>query len=200
MHSSKTTRRVIDSLLYPAFLGNMSYVALEKLFNSPSAFSAASASLVVALLLHYVMDWAYNVSNATDAPYYHLKFLADCVIVVCLYVAVRLSLQDNLALFQNACAALKQPAFWLVLTKVCAVLWEVVEVRCTTGATWTKTKLLAVGIDGGGGLVYGGFLLAALASPDATALYCGVGLAAVVLVDALLYPLHDYARRKWNNA
>jgi hypothetical protein len=85
---------VIVSLFYPALLGNMSYAAAEKLFNEPENFNWTSRFVVVALLVHFVFDWVYTVVEQ-EKRYSIAQFVSDSGIVVCLYVALRLVLDDN---------------------------------------------------------------------------------------------------------
>lgn len=184
---------VTSGLFYPAFLGNMSYVAAEKLFRTPIFYDVPTSLLVIALLLHYVMDWAYTVINKEQQqPYTAPKFITDLIIVVCLYVAFRLALKEEGVLFTGASPWVSEPALWLLITKVCALLWEYSEVGGKAIHSWRRIKKLEVGMDTGFAVFYLAFLLKLL--PTASWL-----LALIVLADALGYAVHESCSQKWKD-
>lgn len=185
MSTSDQLQTVIGNLFYPAFLGNMSYVAAEKLFKHPEFFTLTASLIVLALILHYVMDWTYTTVLKKEQTYPLLKFLADAVIVVCLYVAMRLALQEDGVLFKDSWSWLSQPVFWLLITKLCAVVWELTEVATLNPKKWSCLKQLEVGVDLGFALVYLALGLEILGAYSLTLLF-----AFAVLLDALFYASH----------
>jgi hypothetical protein len=58
---------VVGSLFYPAFLGNMTYLAAERLFDAPAFYGWANTLIVVALLLHFVADWLYTMTEVVGS-------------------------------------------------------------------------------------------------------------------------------------
>jgi len=139
-------QQVITSLFYPAFLGNVSYAAAEKLFKYPDFFSLSTSILVLALIFHYVMDWIYTISNPRER-YGSLKFVPDLIIVICLYVALRLVLEEEGVLFANAWPWLSQAVYWLLITKGCAVAWELSESLTLSMKLWPTSKWVKIGTD-----------------------------------------------------
>ncbi|MGJ0535120.1 MAG: hypothetical protein ACR65W_17925 [Methylocystis sp.] len=182
---------VIGSLFYPAFLGNMSYVAAEKLFKTPGFFDLTTSLIVLALIFHYVMDWTYTIVLKKEQPYTPLKFLADSVIVVCLYVAMRLALAEEGVLFKEGWSWLSQPVFWLLITKFSAVVWELAEVTTLNPKKWTCLKKLEVGVDLGFVFLYLALGLEILGAYSLT-----IYFALAVLCDASFYAFHKMIQHK----
>src|SRR5690606_35802603 len=90
---------VITSLLYPAFLGNMSYVAAEAFFEKDAVFALGANILLVALLLiHFIFDWIYTHTENKDHDYPPTKSVFDFVIILCLYISLRQAIDPNSAL------------------------------------------------------------------------------------------------------
>ena len=192
MAEERKTDLVIESLFYPAFLGNMSYVAAEKLFRTPEFFDPTRSLMVIALLAHFVLDWVYSVTDdAPNAARPTLKFLADAAIIVCVYVAMRLALAETGVWLADPTAFFHQPAAWLIVAKACAVVWEVAEEPSPSPATWSPDKLRAVSLDLVFGVVYAVLACRILGDFGLT-----LGFALVVLADAGAYLYHDYEKRR----
>ena len=183
-------RLFIGSFIYPAFLGNMTYAAAERLFKYPDFFTCVTTALVLALLLHYLLDWLHTYAADRYLP---AQLLWDLLIVVCLYVALRLALQEEGELKDRFWRPLQEPAAWLLATKVLAVMWEAVAASVYRPLAWLTQKHHGLLFDLFFGICYLGITLAAVygwrgeTERNAT-------LALVLLLDALSY--HVYAHVK----
>lgn len=106
---------IITGLLYPGLLGSLLYEAAPKLAGLPHE----TIVLVLAMLWHYVLDYIYTYDRDPAAPYDWLMFIADALIVVCLYSAIRFAYAHD------------TPLAWLFMlgTKLAAFLWELADAR-----------------------------------------------------------------------
>lgn len=188
MASNSRWHVVMSGLLYPAFLGNLTYAAFEDFLKPAAFFTTASGILVAVLVVHYVFDFAYTVANKGGTDYGVGQFLFDLAIVVCLYLAIRvaLKLHDSESLEPWHAT----PALWMFLTKALAVAWEVYEARAKK---WNRIKKLAIGIDGGFGVAY--FLLYWFGGADVSAAWVAI----CVVLDAAGYIVHERFRKTWGD-
>lgn len=188
MTSNSRWHMVMSGLLYPAFLGNLTYAAFEDFLKPTAFFATASGILVAVLVVHYVFDFAYTVANKGGVDYGFGQFLFDLAIVVCLYFAIRvaLKLHDN----ETLESGLATPALWMFLTKAFAVAWEVYEAGCKK---WNRIKKLAIRMDGGFGVAY--FLLYWFGGADVSAAWVAI----CVVLDTVGYIVHERFRKKWGD-
>jgi hypothetical protein len=194
MNRSQRRHLFIAGLVYPAFLGNMTYVAAEKLFREQEYFTLLTTSLVLALLLHYVMDWLHT-SSAKATDYLPAQLLWDFLIVVCLYVAMRLALNEQGQLTQRFWPFLREPASWLAITKVLAVFWEAVSASTYNPKNWFHRTHAALIIDLAFFGVY--LALATVATQGwATTPCISAALALAVFLDAVAYYLYTRVRQR----
>jgi hypothetical protein len=161
---------VMNNLLYPAVLGTLIYTGFNEF--SGHMIWGEQALLALALFVLYVMDYAHSVGEGNRKTYTPGKFLADLVIVACLFIAGNAILGKNL--FPSI-----HPAWWLLGTKVAALCWE-----CwgRLRGTWPPRKRVEVETDTAFALAY---LIAAVFSlnMDIPALV----LAGIVAADAFYY-------------
>lgn len=158
---------IITGLLYPGLLGSLLYEAVPKVFGSgPGGLPSETIVLVLALLWHYVLDYIYTYDRTPDAPYDWLMFIADALIVVCLYFAIRYAYSHDTALA------------WLFMlgTKLAAFMWELADAR---HAGFDQAKDRALGSDW---LFCWPYLLGLFFFPDQP-----LALAAVLVADASVY-------------
>ena len=199
---SKMTRPqlVVAQLFYPAFLGNMTYEAANKLFNAAPDFDWTARFVVLALLAHFVLDWVYTVVEVDPDedpthPYSFVQGVLDTFMVLCLYVAVRLVLHLPPALFEGQWAKLGEPALWLLAAKLVALGWELSEIdNPKEPAKWPPIKWLELTLDGGFACLY----LALLFEPWGLS-SGGVAFGVLVALDAAGYELHARCRQKLKN-
>jgi hypothetical protein len=177
---------VMSSLLYPAVLGTLIYAAFQKFDERPAFFISAQGVLAFALLLHYVLDYVYTVVHERGSSYSLPKFLADFLIVICMFLAT----QEVLGVRSNPSPL--APVWWMCLTKVFALLWEFGELGLKQWARpkrWSPLKRLAIGTD----MAFAAFYVA-------LGLRFGARqpllLAVVVLLDAGGYAVHDHYAKK----
>jgi hypothetical protein len=196
---SKMTRPqlVVANLLYPAFLGNMVYEAANKLFDTPGSFSWPARFVVLALLVHFVLDWVYTVVEvdpdaAPQGGYKFAQAVCDLFLVLCLYVAVRLALDKPPIVF-GGIRPILDPVFWLVVAKVVAVAWEAREIDdWRAPRSWPPLKQLELGLDGGFALLY--LLLLWFGPNDMSAR--NLCFAALIALDCVGYELHARRSRR----
>jgi hypothetical protein len=192
MAENQRLHLVISSLLYPAFLGAMMYQAAEKLFKCPDFYDTLKRVIVIALIIHYVLDWAYTVINKGDEePYPWKKFLSDLGIVVCLYIAFRLFLEDEDNLLSSDWALFKTPVYFLFLTKLFALVWEYLEVWKLRIYQWSPIKKMEIGTDG---LLAAAYFVVWLSLRDTC--WQMWFFAAYVAIDAWFYFLHERYRQQ----
>jgi hypothetical protein len=161
---------VMNNLLYPAVLGTLIYTGFNEF--SGHAIWGEEALLALALFVLYVMDYAHSVSEGNRKTYTPGKFLADLVIVACLFIA------GNAILGENLFPAV-HPAWWLLGTKVAALWWECWE---HLRGKWPPRKRVEVETDTAFALLY---LIAAI-----YALYADIPtliLAGIIAGDAFFY-------------
>jgi len=186
---------VVGSLFYPAFLSNMTYLAADKLFDAPAFYDWATALIVVALLLHFVADWLYTMTDVDPKNgYAWLQFTSDLVIVLCLYFALRFIFFPKPLLTDAWPGWLREPVFWLLLTKLLAVAWEVSDVERLNPAQWSRIKRLALALDGGFALAYA-VLLSEVFGLQRNGMWFGV----LALADAGGYWLYSHHKRRWHD-
>lgn len=175
---------VMASLLYPAFLGNMIYFAVDTAQKTPGFYGRfANTLLILALLLHYVLDYAYTVIDRGH-EYPPFKFLADCGIVLCLYAALLVALEQAGERYAPLPEWFRQPVGWMLATKCLALAWEAWSAACRRSVAQT----LALRMDGGFALAY--LTLAWAGSAWLSAAGARIALAFVVLADAVGYVIH----------
>lgn len=191
MANNSRWHTVMSGLLYPAFLGNLTYLAFEDFLKPAAFFATASGILVAVLVVHYVFDFAYTVANKGGTNYGVGQFLFDLAIVVCLYLAIRVALKvhDNEPLESWHAT----PALWMLLTKLFAVAWEVIE--ALPNKKWNRIKKLAVGMDGIFGVAYLLPFLYWLCSANAVVAWVSV----IVILDAAGYIVHERFRKEWGD-
>lgn len=161
---------VMNNLLYPAVLGTLIYTGFNEF--SGHAIWGEQALLALALFVLYVMDYAHSVSEGNRKTYTSGKFLADLVIVACLFIA------GNAILGENLFPAI-HPAWWLLGTKVAALWWECWgQLR----EKWPARKRVEVETDSAFALVY---LIVAVGSLNME--IPALVLAGVVAADAFYY-------------
>ncbi|BAV33647.1 hypothetical protein SCL_1336 [Sulfuricaulis limicola] len=161
---------VMNNLLYPAVLGTLIYTGFNEF--SGHAIWGEQAFLALALFVLYVMDYAHSVSEGNRKAYTSGRFLADLVIVACLFIA------GNAILGENLFPAV-HPAWWLLGTKLAALWWE-----CWghLREKWPPRKRVEVETDTAFALVY---LIVAVGSLNME--IPALVLAAVVAADAFYY-------------
>lgn len=190
---------IMTGLLYPAFLGNLIYMAFEKVIDTPPFFTTATGLLITALVFHYIFDFSYTVINKRTGVYGFLKFIGDLGIVVTLYLSIQSALQQHAPL-RTAPEWFATPALWLFATKVFAVYWEFVEEH--NFSQWNTIKKLEFFTDFGFGVVYLLLhFLVACNTPEIPVLGAIVDtlkapevLICVVVADALCYPILNHLR------
>lgn len=153
---------IITGLLYPALLGSLLYEAVPKLDGLPNE----TIVLVLVMLWHYVLDYIYTYDRDPAAPYDWFMFIADALIVVCLYFAIRSAYAHETSLA------------WLFMlgTKLAAFLWELADAR---HGGFDRPKTLALVSDWGFCWPY---LLGLFFLPDQP-----WALVVVLLLDASVY-------------
>lgn len=175
----------MTGLLYPAFLGNLTYLAFETALATSPFLTTASGLLIVALVVHYVLDFDYTLTHRNIAAYGAGQFALDLVIVALLYLAIRSAIaQHTSEPFAEWQAA---PSLWLGLTKVVAVGWEAREAG---RGRWTFHKKVAVGLDASFGFAYLAFFLL-----DATGGQAH-WVAVLVALDAAAYVFYERMTRR----
>lgn len=190
---------IMTGLLYPAFLGNLIYMAFERVIDTPPFFTTATGLLIIALVFHYIFDFSYTVINKRTGVYGFLKFIGDLGIVVTLYLSIQSALQQH-APMRVAPEWFATPALWLFATKTFAVYWEFVEEP--NASKWNTIKKLEFSTDFGFGLVYLVLhFLATMSMSEIPVLTTIVNtlktpeaLTCVVVADALCYPILNYLR------
>ena len=187
MANNSRWHMVMFGLLYPAFLGNLTYAAFEDFLKPGAFFATASGILVAVLVLHYVLDFAYTVASEGGGDYGVGQFLLDLAIVVCLYLAIRVALKVHDKEVLESWHA--TPALWMFLTKALAVAWEVYG---PWPKNWNGIKKLAIGMDGSFGFAY--FLIYWFGGADFPAAW----IATCVILDAAGYIVHEHYRKKWS--
>ena len=196
---SKMTRPqlVVAQLFYPAFLGNMTYEAANKLFAASSDFDWTARFVVLALLTHFVLDWVYTVvevdpDDGLSHPYTVVQGVLDTVMVLCLYVAVRLVLNLPPALFEGHWTKLGEPAVWLLAAKLVALGWELSEIdNLSEPVKWPPIKWLELCLDGGFALLYWALLFELWGVSSR-----GLVFGALVALDAAGYELHARCKQR----
>lgn len=190
---------VITGLLYPAFLGNLVYLAFEKnLELNPATFLSFAGLLVASLLLHYVLDYVYTVEERPD--YGASAFVFDLLIVFFLYLGVKAAIASH-ELSVTSSQAVPSDIFfklalWFGFSKLSALAWELHRAWVDSNgfsARLKKISVLALATDGA---------VAALAlivywSRD---FYWTGFLLLVILGDALIYWWHENKRKAWKDA
>jgi len=153
---------VITSLLYPAFLGNMSYVAAEAFFEKDAVFALGANILLVALLLiHFIFDWIYTHTENKDHDYPPTKSVFDFVIILCLYISLRQAIDPNSALAITWPSLLREPVAWLLIAKLCAFCWELREIKGKKCHELTSLDRIEIGFDGAFVIIYGIYMYCA---------------------------------------
>lgn len=148
MNQSQRAQLLITSLLYPAFLGNMTYVAAEALFKQEAPVqNFANVLLIAVLLVHFTFDWLYTHIQNQESGYAPIKSGLDFVIILCLYITLRQAIEPSSPLAGTWPPPLREPVFWLFVAKVCAVLWELHEVRQKKFCELTRLDRIEIGID-----------------------------------------------------
>lgn len=185
MASATRWHSTMTGLLYPAFLGNLTYLAFETALARSPFLTTASGLLIVALVVHYVFDFDYTLTHRNIATYGADQFALDLLIVALLYLAIRSAVaQHTCEPFADWQAA---PSLWLCLTKVVAVGWEAREAG---RRKWTRLNKVAVGMDASSGFVYLAFFVFDPAGGPAR------WVAAVVVLDAAAYVVYERLTRR----
>ena len=201
MNNTSRWHLVIASLLYPAFLGNMLYLAIEESAKFDIRATYSSTGLLIAILLiHYVLDYVYTVINDKRNDYDPFAFICDFLIVVFLYLGVKAAVAAHVAANGQPPSAtadmLFLPALWLSLEKIAAVSWELRRAFKDTNKFKTRLKKIAVFALTTDSLVAVAFIAAYFLK---TCLPFGL-LVVAVLADALLYVWHEKKHKQWGDA
>jgi len=179
---------VITSLLYPAFLGNMSYVAAEAFFKKDPVFALGANVLVVALLLiHFIFDWVYTHTENRDHDYPPTKSVFDFIIILCLYISLRQAIEPNSALAITWPLLLREPVAWLLIAKLCAFCWEMREIKGKKCHELTSLDRIEIGFDGAFVIIYGIYMLWAASAALPIAEPGKVLLSALIALDIYGY-------------
>lgn len=174
----------MTGLLYPAFLGNLTYLAFETALAPEPFLATASGVLIVVLVVHYVFDFDYTLTHKSIGAYGAGQFALDLAIVACLYLAIRTAIAQHVGVpFADWQLA---PTLWLFLTKVLATGWEAYDAG---RGSWDCSKKVAVGLDASFGVAYlAFFVLDGAGGPPHL-------VAAVVALDAAAYMGYEWLTR-----
>ncbi len=127
---------VMATLIYPAILGAIIYDVFKLFILDVGKHPAPQLIvLIFALILLYVVDYTYTVVERPK-KYSTCQFIGDLFIVISLFFAIKLVLaqipimdtnESFRSSFPQAPLVLSFPIFWLFITKILSVYWEVVE-------------------------------------------------------------------------
>lgn len=171
---------IVTGLLYPSFLGALVYEAVPKLiYGEPKRFPIETVVLILALLWHYVLDYIYTYDRDQAAPYDWVMFIADTLLVVFLFLAIRQSYDDTALHLADA-------RIWLFMlcAKLAAFVWELADARYSG---FDRNKERAILVDWGFAWPY---MLGMFFCPDQPLV-----LALVLVLDAGAYLWHEYLKR-----
>lgn len=191
---------VVASLLYPAFLGNMLYLAIEKL--DVRAALSASGLLVIFLLMHYVFDYVYTVINDEKNDYDLPAFICDLLIVIFLYLSLKTAV-DAYVLVNTldttvgpiASEILFLPALWLALEKTAAFFWELRRQYKVTDQFKSRLTKIAVFA-----LVTDSVMALSFMTIYFFSAYLSLWVLVVaVLIDVCLYVWHERKHGQWGD-
>ena len=177
---------VLEQLFYPAILGSAIYAIFERLFSSESSFiTIATGILVLALVVLYVADYAYTVVNVVPSKYSVVQFVTDMLIVLCFYLAVKAALGS----FIFGASVV----FWLFITKLLSVVWEISEVA-RNNHKWSSMDKYEVGSDAAFMVIYLVIAFWFYGTDRGTEPYYVLVLATFVFLDTATYWLHDWLK------
>lgn len=185
MASATRWHSTMTGLLYPAFLGNLTYLAFETALAPSPFLTTASGLLIVALVVHYVLDFDYTLTHRNNAAYGVGQFALDLVIVALLYLAIRSAIAQHTS--EPFAEWQAVPSLWLCLTKAVAAGWEVREAG---RGKWTCFKKVAVGMDASFGFAYLAFFVLDAAGGPAR------WMAVLVALDAAAYVVYERMTRR----
>ncbi|MBM3486415.1 MAG: hypothetical protein FJX67_07245 [Alphaproteobacteria bacterium] len=117
---------VLANLIYPAFLGNLVYLAFEDIFRDHRFLFEPAGLLVIVLVVHYVFDFAYTVIEVSARRNGAFEFAAGLVIVFALYMSVRTALQLH-GPDADAAAIVAAVTWWVWIMKTGAVSIEIAD-------------------------------------------------------------------------
>lgn len=178
---------VLANLIYPAFLGNLIYLAFEDVFRDHRFLFEPAGLLVTVLIVHYVFDFAYTVIEISARRNGAFEFVAGMGIVFALYMSVRtaLLLHDKDADVASIVGAV---TLWVWIMKTLAVCIEIAD-GYRSGRT-DRLKNVEIATDLAFFLFYAALILFAIRNVSL--------LAFVVLLDAAAYVVHSHLRRAWS--
>ena len=117
------------NLLYPAIHGTLLYTLFQVVAERFSASltephliarRSIEAVFLASLLVHFAIDYLYTVINEFKPNYKLPAFLFDLTIVACLFLAGSAVSPK----FNESAPVLANPAIWLAIGKLAAVIWE----------------------------------------------------------------------------
>jgi len=171
---------IIMGLLYPGILGALIYELGPHLYSGPWTWKLEQW-LVLALMVHFALDYAYSVDDKSRREYSWCKFPFDLAIVWLLYAALKAAGEGvtDPSRVMSVCLI-------MILTRTCAIVWE------GTGSNRPDTlaRVVAVASDA---IPLVGYGVVLLKTRDGSLLPTGslVGLLVVVALDSMLYWFHE---------
>lgn len=110
---------IIMGLMYPGILGALIYeLAPHLLYTSPLKWQLCQW-LVLALMVHFALDFAYSADDKSKQEYSWCKFPFDMAIVWLLYAALKAAGEGV-----TDPAGVARVCEWMTLTRICAIAWE----------------------------------------------------------------------------